>query len=134
MSKRDVTQKVNLWLSDPILYREDILALFCKQFTFESVETILEIMRSPDAKPALKLKAADMILSRAWGKPPVSIRVSDADKEKEQQRAQIESELEDAEQKSRAVMELVKLGSVVPSRWGLLETDNHQKEQEPNEN
>ena len=48
------------------------VAVLARMHTEEGVETLVEIMRSEDAEPLMRLKAADHILDRGWGRPPVA--------------------------------------------------------------
>ena len=41
----------------------------CRAYTDEAVRSLAAIMRNPDAPPRARLRAADMLLDRGWGKP-----------------------------------------------------------------
>jgi hypothetical protein len=41
----------------------------CRAYTDEAVRSLAAIMRNPDAPPRARIRAADMLLDRGWGKP-----------------------------------------------------------------
>lgn len=53
---------------------EEIKSAF-REHTLEAVETLVKIMNAPGAKDADRLRAAEVILDRGWGKAAQSMEV-----------------------------------------------------------
>ena len=65
----------------------DVQAL-AREHTQEAVATLVAIMRDPDAPAAARGGAANAILDRGWGKPPVAVLIND-NREEEHRQARI---------------------------------------------
>lgn len=113
----EFSRKLRDLLADPVFSRTDLAEMFSRQYTSEAITKIVDIMRNPETPQALQLKCALELLSRAWGKPAVAIRVSSDQKDKEDAQRFIEGELEEAEKASRQIMEMAKLGGLSPDLW-----------------
>jgi hypothetical protein len=53
--------------------------LLARSHGVEAVEKLVEIMRSEDATHSAQIIAANSLLDRGWGRPPVSVEVCEAD-------------------------------------------------------
>jgi hypothetical protein len=47
-----------------------------RRYTVEAIETILDVMRNPEASDAVRVQAANSMLDRGWGRPPVEVETS----------------------------------------------------------
>ena len=48
---------------------------YCREFTFEAVEVLISIMRDDVEDAKTRLKAADMLIDRGWGRAPQALYV-----------------------------------------------------------
>lgn len=51
---------------------EDVKAAF-RGYTFEARDTLVEIMQNKEAKESARIRAAEIILERGWGKPEQAV-------------------------------------------------------------
>lgn len=51
---------------------EDVKAAF-RGYTFEARDTLVEIMQDKEAKESARIRAAEIILERGWGKPEQAV-------------------------------------------------------------
>jgi len=51
------------------------LAEACREFTLESLDVVLSVMRSKSESSSTRLRAAEMLLSRGWGEPTKPIAI-----------------------------------------------------------
>ena len=49
--------------------------LLARQYTAEAINTLVELMRYKKA-PTIRVRAAEVLLDRGWGKPPASVDVA----------------------------------------------------------
>lgn len=49
---------------------------YARTFTKEALETIAGVMRDENAPPEARIRAADALLNRGWGKAPASLDVN----------------------------------------------------------
>lgn len=57
-------------------WKRHITAL-CKEYTSDAVITLVEIMNDAQMPPSSRVKAAENILDRGWGKAPVVVKSQD---------------------------------------------------------
>ncbi|MGZ8096732.1 MAG: hypothetical protein ACXWUD_10895 [Methylosarcina sp.] len=43
------------------------------QYSEEAIETLVQVMRAPETSPAVKIQAADKLLDRSHGRPPIHV-------------------------------------------------------------
>lgn len=52
------------------------LKVMARAKTVDAFNAIIEVMEDPSAKPGIRLKAAEMVLDRAWGKAAPAVEAS----------------------------------------------------------
>ena len=49
-----------------------------RRYTKEAVATLVDIMQNPKAPPAAKVRAAEVLLDRGWGRPQQQLEIQEA--------------------------------------------------------
>lgn len=117
----DLERKLDQLLRDPVLSKVDLAEIYAKAYVKEAIDLFVEIMRDEDQAPSLRMKAAQALLERGFGKPAVAIRVSQDDRSKEDSQRTIEAEILEATEKAESIMRLARQGGQAPDQWSLPE-------------
>lgn len=49
----------------------------CRDYTAESVKTLVSVMRSAKAPPSAKVQAASVLIDHGWGRPQQTVNIND---------------------------------------------------------